>query len=64
MDPNQTYADMLEAIELNDRETARELALALRYWLSRGGFYPAETKPEQVDACIKAVIKGVRSTEH
>jgi hypothetical protein len=40
MDPNYAYQDMLKAMQEHDHETARELALALKDWFARGGFYP------------------------
>ncbi|TWT60978.1 hypothetical protein Pan54_17100 [Rubinisphaera italica] len=40
MDPQQTWTDMLGALECKQWEDATELAKALLGWLRRGGFPP------------------------
>ena len=40
MDPQQTWKELLEAVEASDTETARDRALSLMEWLARGGFPP------------------------
>jgi hypothetical protein len=40
MDPQQTWKELLEAVESHDTETARDRALSLMEWLARGGFPP------------------------
>ncbi len=57
MDPNQAYLDMFEAMKANDFETARELALALKNWFAKGGFYPYQFTPEAMHAYIASVLR-------
>lgn len=40
MDPQQTWTDMLAALEQREWEDARELAASLLNWLNIGGFPP------------------------
>ena len=40
MDPQQTLADMLNALNRNEYDEASELAAALLEWLRKGGFPP------------------------
>lgn len=40
MDPQQTWTDLLGALESNQCEEAIKLAQALLEWLRRGGFPP------------------------
>lgn len=40
MDPQQTWTDMLAALEQSEWENARELAASLLDWLHKGGFPP------------------------
>lgn len=40
MDPQQTWTDMLEALERKQWEPAKELADSLYEWLKKGGFPP------------------------
>ena len=40
MDPQQTWADMIDALERKQWEPAKELADALYGWLRKGGFPP------------------------
>ena len=40
MDPNATYAEMLAADAAGAYDDARELAIALKEWIGKGGFYP------------------------
>ena len=56
MDPNQTFADMFNAMCVHDNETARELALALKSWLAKGGFYPNQHTPETVDSYLASIL--------
>lgn len=62
MDPNQAYLDMFEAMKSQDFETARELALALKDWFAKGGFYPHQYTPEAMHAYIASVL--LRTTGH
>ncbi len=57
MDPNQTYLDMYHAMSNGDHATARELALALKDWFARGGFYPYQYTPEAMHAYIASVLR-------
>ena len=59
MDPNQTYSELLEAIRTQDHETARELATALRQWLLKGGFYPAQYSFDAVNHTVAVVLDSV-----
>lgn len=56
MDPNQTYVDMIAALQEQDLETARTLALALKNWLATGGFYPSQYPAEKVHSSIENVL--------
>lgn len=40
MDPDATYRDLLDAIEIGDTETAEQLASDLLRWIATGGFAP------------------------
>lgn len=62
MDPNQTFLNMFEAMKASDFETARELALALKDWFAKGGFYPYQYTPEAMHAYIGSVLR--RTVEH
>jgi hypothetical protein len=57
MDPNQSFLDMFQAMKAKDFETARELALALKDWFARGGFYPHQYTPEAMHAYIASVLR-------
>src|SRR5579871_4802174 len=57
MDPNQTYLDMFDAMKAGDFETARELAIALKDWFAKGGFYPHQYTPEAMHAYIASVLR-------
>ena len=63
MDPHHTYCDILAAINAADLETVRELALALRQWLDRGGFYPPGQVPSSVDALLQSVLACTDGSE-
>lgn len=56
MDPNQTYLDMSNAMRAGDHDTARHLALALKYWFAWGGFYPLQYPPPAINADIADVL--------
>lgn len=57
MDPNRTYLDMFDAMKNKDLETARELALALKEWFAKGGFYPHQFTPEAMHCYIASVLR-------
>ena len=57
MDPTTCYLDMCEAMNLDDHETARERAFALRDWFARGGFYPPNYTKTEVDAYLASVLR-------
>jgi hypothetical protein len=57
MDPNQTYLAMFDAMKAGDFDTARELALALKDWFAKGGFYPYQYTPEAMHAYIASVLR-------
>ena len=40
MDPQQTWTDMLNALERCEWDDAKELAVSLLNWLHKGGFPP------------------------
>ena len=56
MDPNQTFDDMFNAMCVEDHETARESAIALKSWLAKGGFYPNQHTPEAVRSYLASVL--------
>jgi hypothetical protein len=64
MDPNQTYLDMFAAMRDGDHETARELALALKDWFARGGFYPYQYTQVAMDAYIASVLRRTIHLTH
>lgn len=47
MDPNATYANLIAALEDNDREHALNSLSVLIEWLSRGGFVPEKLGGEK-----------------
>ncbi len=57
MDPNQTFLDMFHAMRDGDYATGRELAIALKDWFARGGFYPYQYTPEAMNAYIADVLR-------
>lgn len=57
MDPNQTYHDIVDAMKEQDHETARALALALRRWITSGGFLPSGYSRQEVEALIGDVLR-------
>lgn len=57
MDPNQTFLDMFNAMRDEDHETARECALALDEWFSKGGFTPYQFSREAMIAYIRSVLR-------
>lgn len=48
MDPQQTWTDMLEALERKQWEAAKELADSLYEWLKKGGFPPVTIGHESI----------------
>ena len=62
MDPNQTFQDLFEAMQSGDQDTARELALALKDWFRKGGFYPHQYTPEAMHAYIASVLRRTFGT--
>lgn len=48
MDPHQTWADMLDALNRKEWDDAKELADALYEWLRKGGFPPTTVGDESV----------------
>jgi hypothetical protein len=66
MDPTQCYLEMYEAMRAGDLITARERALALRNWLSRGGFSPPNYSADEVRAYVANVLRrtaGIAESE-
>jgi hypothetical protein len=57
MDPNQTFLDMFAAMKSGDFATARELALGLKEWFAKGGFYPHQYTPEAMHAYTASVLR-------
>jgi hypothetical protein len=57
MDPNTAYQEMYQAMKDGDHEAARELALSLRDWFAKGGFYPYQYTPEEMNAYINNVLR-------
>jgi hypothetical protein len=62
MDPYQTYLDMFAAMRDGELATARELALALKEWFRKGGFYPYQVTPLAMHAYLASVLR--RTWEH
>jgi hypothetical protein len=60
MDPTQCYLEMMDAIRDGELATARERALALRDWLERGGFYPANFGDAEVRSKLADVLRQAR----
>ena len=56
MDPDQTFLDMFAAMRDGDHTTGRELALALKDWFARDGFYPYQYTPVAMHAYINSVL--------
>ena len=48
MDPQQTWADMLDALQRKEWDNAKELADALYEWLRKGGFPPTTVGDESL----------------
>ncbi|WP_254508990.1 hypothetical protein [Anatilimnocola floriformis] len=57
MDPYQTYLDMFAAMRDGEFENARELALALKDWFAKGGFYPYQVTETAMHAYIASVLR-------
>jgi hypothetical protein len=57
MDPTQCYLEMFTAMQGGDLVTAREHALALRDWLTKGGFSPPGYSPTKVRAYLNDVLR-------
>lgn len=64
MDPNQTYRDLQDAMQEQDHETARALALVLKRWLASGGFYPQHDSPKTIDSLIADVLRETSYLSH
>ena len=60
MDPTSTYLDMQEYMKEGAHEDAREAALNLKLWLSKGGFYPAIASKLDVDLKVHNVLYRTR----
>lgn len=56
MDPTQCYLEMFTAMRDGDFVAARERALALRDWLERGGFYPADFSQSEVRSSLAGIL--------
>ena len=63
MDPTACYLDMYTAMKRKDFETARELALALKQWLDRGGFYPPNYTETEVKGYPTSVLRRTAHVE-
>jgi hypothetical protein len=57
MDPTACYLDMFAAMNRKNFAAARELALALKKWLDRGGFYPPNYTETEVKAYLASVLR-------
>ena len=56
MDPTQCYREMNETTHDGDGTTARERALSLQGWLTRGGFSPPGHSEAEVRAALADVL--------
>ncbi len=63
MDPTACYLDMYAAMNRKDFEAARELALALKEWLDRGGFYPPNYTAIEVKGYLASVLRRTANVE-
>jgi hypothetical protein len=63
MDPTQCYLEMYEAMRAGDLRTARERALALRDWLSRGGFPPANYSRQKFMSIWRTFCDALRESQ-
>lgn len=57
MDPTECYLAMYEAMRRGDFPVARERALELKTWLTRGGFYPPNYSQVEVDGYLANVLR-------
>lgn len=57
MDPNECYAEMVFAINREDNVEARDHALNLAVWLSKGGFAPSGVPIDEVRANLRMVME-------
>lgn len=57
MDPTKCYLEMYEAMRDGDYVSARQRGLALKQWLSMGGFYPLRYTQTEVDAYLANVLR-------
>ena len=57
MDPTACYLEIIEAMNSGDLESAKEKAIDLSEWLLKGGFYPLNELPTEVDAYLRGVLR-------
>jgi hypothetical protein len=57
MDPITCYLDMYAAMKRKDFAAASDLALALKAWLDRGGFYPPNYTATEVKGYLASVLR-------
>jgi len=63
MDPDDAYLEMYFSMEGEDYPRARELALGLKNWLDRGGFYPQKYSRVEVDSYLLSVLRRTAYAE-
>jgi len=64
MDSDEAYRTMMIAFKSGDHETAREIAVQLRAWIDRGGFYPAVHTETTIDHSIRHVMDRTLHLEY
>ena len=57
MDPTRVYLDMYYAMRDGDHETARKLAVSLKEWFDKDGFYPPNYAEIEVKAYLLSVLR-------
>ncbi len=57
MDPDRSFAEMMENHQAGCYKTAERLATELRNWLQSGGAYPADQDDDYVDLMIREVLE-------
>jgi hypothetical protein len=60
MDPDETYRAMYFAMCEKKFQDARDNAMALKGWLSAGGFYPQNSTKVEVDSYLSSVLRRTR----